>query len=110
MQIIKTILVAALAVTTSVAAALPDATADVSVAHSNQFHSEAFIAVQEIEKKQNKRDQDASLKVEITDPAFWDKLTCIIECRVLEQQCVNSGISQPVCANNVCRNNEEYVS
>lgn len=125
----------ALAVTASIAAALPDGTTantqqtsaialDAIVAPisappespsvASELHSDAFKTAKESEKKKHaKRDDDAasqSLQVEITDPAFWSHLTCTIECLVMEQQCKNTGVSQEVCADRVCRANEEYVS
>ncbi|QDS75061.1 hypothetical protein FKW77_006635 [Venturia effusa] len=115
MRVIQSLLIASLAVTASVAASLPKRNHDGAMALSQvspPFHSEAFNAAKDAkQKKQVKRDNAASLQsraVEITDPAFWSSLGCLIECQTLEQQCKNTGVSQEVCADQVCRANEEY--
>ncbi|KAE9972071.1 hypothetical protein EG328_005244 [Venturia inaequalis] len=102
----------ALAVTASIAAALPDDTSDSPVAHRyNHFHSKAFKEAQEAENNHNKRDKGASLqslRIEIIDPAFWSKSTCLTECLAMEQQCRNTGVPQDMCADQVCTDNVEY--
>jgi hypothetical protein len=84
MQLIKTLLVAALAVTTTIAAALPDYTTPNS--------------------------QQTSVIV-LDDPGIWNHKVCNALCLIKENECIrNTGRSKLNCSADTCEANQVYVS
>jgi hypothetical protein len=84
MQIIKTFLVTALVITTTIVAALP-ATSDSLI--------------------------QLSSKIKLDDPGIWNYTVCNAICLIEENNCRrNKGISKELCADEVCTFNQAYVS